>query len=418
MKKGLHRIVIPTLSICLGAAIVGSISGTVAWYQYSTRVSAAYLGTSAGTSGNLKLRIKGSNTATDDKWSTSLTHTDIGNYIDAYLEEKNLKQDIMPITSGNMTEDAAIKTYNAAADPDNDPVDMKPLFYKNPVRSYTESVPYDGDAWIKADESMYVQIPLELCYVEYDGKPTSSTNSEDKEYLAKDVYISDLLIQEDYQNKANGNDFVDLSSAVRVHISSSYKEKVEDQLVAKTNNKLISKNGGTILTEGYLDLDGDGKTDTVTVGTDSGAAYGFGGDTVDKNVTYGYGTQKAYKAAVGDTIDGSYKNLTGETVNEKVYPAVAKSLTNSVVLDENDLTFNKGDVATSKSIGKTIGYKADDANYEQEYLEVVLTIWLEGWQTLPAPTPDDENAVSSIWSKGDFIGSMFDVGIQFAVQAE
>ena len=157
MKKGLHRIVIPTLSICLGAAIVGSISGTVAWYQYSTRVSAAYLGTSAGTSGNLKLRIKGSNTATDDKWSTSLTHTDIGNYIDAYLAEKNLSQDIMPITSGNMTEDAAIKTYNAAADPDNDPADMKPLFFKNPVRSYSESVPYDGDAWIKADESMYLR---------------------------------------------------------------------------------------------------------------------------------------------------------------------------------------------------------------------------------------------------------------------
>ena len=418
MKKGLHRIVIPTLSICLGAAIVGSISGTVAWYQYSTRVSAAYLGTSAGTSGNLKLRIKGTNTDTDEKWTTSLTHAAIGDYIDAYLEEKNLKQDIMPITSGNMTEDAAIKTYNAAADPDNDPADMKPLFFKNPVRSYTENVPYTGDAWIKADESMYVQIPLELCYVEYDGKPTSSTNSEDKEYLAKDVYISDLLIQEDYQNKAGDNNFVDLSNAVRVHISSSYKEKVEDQLVAKTNNKLISKNGGTILTKGYLDLDGVDGDDTVTTGSDSGAAYGFGENTEVKKVVYGNGVQTAYKAAT-DVIEGSsYVELDESVVDEDIYPAVAKSVNNSVVLDKDSLTFNKGNVEVSKSIGKTIAYKADDANYEQEYLEVVLTIWLEGWQTFPAPTATDPNAVSSIWKNGDYIGSMFDVGIQFAVQAE
>ena len=374
MKKGLHRIVIPTLSICLGAAIVGSISGTVAWYQYSTRVSAAYLGTSAGTSGNLKLRIKGSNTANDDKWSTSLTHTDIGNYIDAYLAEKNLSQDIMPITSGNMTEDAALTKIGGDGEDAN-----LPKFYKNPVRSYTENVPYTGDAWIKADESMYVQIPLELCYVEYDGKPTSSTNSEDKEYLAKDVYISDLLIQEDYRNKANGNDFVDLSSAVRVHISSSYKEKVENQLVAKTNNKLVSKNGGTILTKGYLDLDGVDGDDTVTTGTDNGAAYGFGDDTEVKKVVYGDGVQTAYRAATVGDPDATYIDLDDTVVPDPIYPAVVKSLNNSVVLDEDELTNNKGGVEVSKSIGKTIAYKADDANYEQEYLEVVLTIWLEGW---------------------------------------
>lgn len=409
MKKGLHKFVIPTLSICLGAAIVGSISGTVAWYQYSTRVSAAYLGTSAGTSGNLKIRIQGTDTDTDEKWTTSLTYGQISDY----LAEKGFGDDIMPITSGNMAENSALTKIGGEGQDAN-----LPRFYKNPVRSFEESVPYTGDAWIKADKSMFVQIPLELCYVEYDGKPTSSTNSEDKEYLAKDVYISDLLIQEDYQNKANGNNYSDLSSAVRVHVSSSYKEKVEGELVSKTDYKLISKNGGTVLTEGYLDLDGDDKIDTVTAGTDSGAAYGFGEDTEVKPVTYGQGTQKAFKAAVGDTIDGSYKNLAGETVNEKIHPAVADSLTNSVVLDKNDLTFDKDDVEVSKSIGKTIAYKADDANYEQEYLEVVLTIWLEGWQTLPAPTDTDPYAVSSIWNKGEFIGSMFDVGIQFAVQAE
>ena len=47
---------------------------------------------------------------------------------------------------------------------------------------------------------MYVQIPLELCFIEFDGE---KVNDVDKEYKEKDVYISDLLIQEDWQNKDN-----------------------------------------------------------------------------------------------------------------------------------------------------------------------------------------------------------------------
>ena len=44
MKKNLSKVIVPTLAIAIGAAIAGSISGTVAWYQYSTRVNVAYLG--------------------------------------------------------------------------------------------------------------------------------------------------------------------------------------------------------------------------------------------------------------------------------------------------------------------------------------------------------------------------------------
>ena len=131
--------------------------------------------------------------------------------------------DIAPITTGNIGEDSALNTYNAAANPATDPADMKPLFYKNPIRSFEANVPYSGDSWLKADKAMYVQIPLEIAFIEYDGKTPEGSNV-DKEYLAKDVYISDLLIQEDYQNKVSPNSFKDLSSAVRVHISYSYKE--------------------------------------------------------------------------------------------------------------------------------------------------------------------------------------------------
>ena len=408
MKKGLHRIVIPTLSICLGAAIVGSISGTVAWYQYSTRVSTAYLGTTAGTSGNLKLRIKG----TDSDFVNNLTKDDIA----TYLGEKN----IVPITAGNINEEDALnKIGGNGTDKD------LPKFYMNPVRSYSEQVPYSSPAWLQAEKSMYVSIPLELCFVEMDG---IKTNDVDKAYAEKDVYLSDLLIQEDYKNNADPEDLKkDLSSAIRVHIS-SYRDDDESEGHAESAvNKLISRDGGTILTEGYLDLDGVDGDDTVNLGSNPGAKYGFGNpDELDTNkVVYGEGTQKAYRAASG-IVDGSYKNLAGQTINEKVYPAVVKSVGNSVVLDEDDYKFTKDGASseTDKKIGTTIGYAKGDDGFESKYLNVVITIWLEGWQILEnvadnPNTPDvDESKSSTIWDASSFIGSMFDVGIQFAVQAE
>ena len=411
MKKGLHRIVIPTLSICLGAAIVGSISGTVAWYQYSTRVSTAYLGTTAGTAGNLKLRIKG-----NDKWVNSLTKEDIAKY----LEDNNLGQDIIPITASNLGADDAIKVYDAKANPTDESI-IKPLFFKNPVRGFEERVDYSSSSWLKADESMYVQIPLEVAFIEYDG---IKKGEEDKEYLAKEVFISDLLIQEDWQNTNDSENLKeDLSSAIRVHVSSSYKEDNEGQLVNKSFNRLISKNGGSILTEGYLDLDGDDRDDTYVDG-DRAARYGFGDSSTiaanTKEVIYGEGLQVAYSAEK-EIKNGSYRLLGAEQdTAEKVYPAVVKSENNSMVLDENDFEYTKEGASekTSKCIGKTIGYDKTSENWEKDYLNITLTIWLEGWQTLPAPTTTNPNAVSSIWNAADYIGSMFDVGIQFAVQAK
>lgn len=410
MKTRFNKIVVPTLAIAIGAAIVGSISGTVAWYQYSTRVSTAYLGTSAGTAGNLKLRIKDSG----GEWLNSLTKEDIA----TYLQGEGVGQNIIPITAGAMGADDAIAMYNAAANPATDPADMKPLFYKNPIRGFDERVEYNS--WIKADNSMFVQIPLEVAFIEYDGV---KKGEEDKEYLEKDVYISDLLIQEDWQNNSDPENLKkDLSSAIRVHVSSRQLDK-DDNIIAGSDefDRLVSKNGGSILTEGYLDLDGDDRDDTFVDG-DDGAKYGFGNSASiaanTKKVVYGDGVQTAYVAGKDIVEDSSYKNLDGDDVNEDIYPAVVKSVGNSMVLDENDFTFAGASGDVSKCIGKTIGYDKTDANWEQDYLNVTLTIWLEGWQLLPAPIPSDANRMSSIWNAADYIGSMFDVGIQFAVQAE
>ena len=69
------KIVVSVLALAMGAGLAGSISGSVAWYQYSTRTSAAFTGTTAGTSRNLQIALKTSNeqtTSADFTWDQHL----------------------------------------------------------------------------------------------------------------------------------------------------------------------------------------------------------------------------------------------------------------------------------------------------------------------------------------------------------
>ena len=383
------KFVVATLITCSTAALLGSVSSTIAWYQYSTRVSAVYLGASAGSKGNLRIRIKGTN-----EWTNDLTHVDVANY----LSEHDKGQLVVPITSGPMNADDAIKTDDSG----------NMVFYQNPDGGVpTERVGYDNQSWKAADDSMYVSIPLELRF--------ESETENGQSFLEKDVYISNLLIQGDWKNNQANKE--DLSSAVRVQIN-SYQSNDQSQGHANTTiNRLISKDGGTILTEGHLDLDGDGDLDEYISGP-SGANYHFGDEDETNHyyTIYGEGTQTSY---CNKTIiqNGSYQTLQGNVVNEKIYPTVVESISETNILKEESFEYTKeGETnPTSKCIGKTVAFD-DLAN--EAYLNVVMTIWIEGWEPLPSPTTSDPNAKSPIWNPSDYIGSMFDVGITFAVQTE
>ena len=392
MKFNKTKFVVTALIACSTAALVGSVSNTIAWYQYSTRVSAVYLGASAGTQGNLKIRIKGSNS-----WTTDLTHLDVADY----LRDQNKGQLITPITSGPMNADDAIKTKDNG----------EKIFYQNPDGGIpVERVEYDNESWRIADDSMYVLIPLELCFAKED--------INGKTFLEKDVYISDLLVQGDWRNKEDiNNKKEDLSDAIRVHIS-SYQSNDQSQNHSDTAiNRLISKNGGTILTEGYLDMNGDGDLDEYIAGQ-NGPNYHFGDeDETNRHYTvYGQGLQTSY-CNKKDIQATSYETLQGDTIQEKAYPIVVDCKEGTNILKEESLEYQKEGEQNpiSKCIGKTIAFD-DMAN--EAYLNVVMTIWVEGWESLPSPTTSDPNAKSPIWNPSDYIGSMFDVGITFAVQTE
>ena len=374
MKIKKKSIIIPAFALLIGASLAGSITGTVAWYQYSTRVNAAYVGVSGGTSGNLQMRLRDGNyNAQTGDWITRLSVSDIQTYLAGTTEKYG--EAIQPITSGNMEKDGAL--------PAN--------FYASPL--YGQAGAYAGN-WQVANTKSYDVIPLQLRYVERDGDLEGG--AKDDKNLAKKVFLTDLLIQGDKANTADPLDVKkDLSDAIRFHID-AYSD--DDALVPANHiNRLVSKKGGTTITNGQLDLDGDGALD-YKYNSDK---YGFGSDEKTQLV-YGEGFQVAFSNET-EVRSGTYYDYKGDPATDtNVYPMVVAPVSEGSLdlLDSN----KEYDTGKSKSIGSTIA--ADD-----KYLNVDITIWVEGWQTFEDANTHKQNP---IWGM-DYIGSSFDVGFEFAV---
>ena len=52
------KIIIPLFSTIAGLSLIGGTSGAVAWYQYNTRVTTSFVGTSVADSGVLQIGYK------------------------------------------------------------------------------------------------------------------------------------------------------------------------------------------------------------------------------------------------------------------------------------------------------------------------------------------------------------------------
>ena len=90
------KLVVTSLSTVLGLGIVGSISGTFAWYQYSTRASASIIGVSSAEAGMLQIKASTASTWADKDLETS-------DLIGTRTDRK-----IYPVTFGGFEKDAAL----------------------------------------------------------------------------------------------------------------------------------------------------------------------------------------------------------------------------------------------------------------------------------------------------------------------
>ena len=360
MKK---KIIISALALTIGAGLAGSITGTVAWYQYSTRTNAAYVGAAGGTSGNLQMRIR----KDGYNWTTRYTYGQIETYLASTTEKYGNK--VLPITSGALAKDAAVPTD----------------FYANPLPG---KGPYEK--WQKASKQNYVVIPLQFRYVERDGDKEGG--AKDDKNIAKDVYLSELRLEQ-----RNNDTHEDISDALRFHVS-SYSTAAPTTKI----NRLVSKKGGTTVTNGKLDLDGDGKNDQAYAGD----KYGFD-DSALADVVYGSGVQESFTNLTSDQTGVKYYDANNaEATDANVYSLVAEAEGEDTLnLVDDSLVYNTD---KSKSIGSTV-------ESETEYLNVDLTIWVEGWQKFALE--DDATKFSSLWS-GKYIGAEFQIGFEFAVDSE
>lgn len=234
------------LSAASFLSLAGSITGTVAWYQYSTRATAGIIGESKTVTENLQISTDGTN------WKSDLTSTEILNA--AQNLHENAGTAISPITSGPMKKDAPLEHL-----------------YDNPMYQY-----FDYNKWQSAKSKYQKYITFNL-YFQYVKKVNSTS-----EYVEKEVKLTDLHLEGLKGNaKTPDPDLTennDLTNALRVHFNHKASEDTQ-------TNVLVSKNGVDTNTVGNLDLNGDNILD-------SEKKYEWEENTEAKN--YGNGVQHSY----------------------------------------------------------------------------------------------------------------------------
>lgn len=352
------KIIIPAFTLLVGTALAGSVASTVAWYQYSTRTNVSYIGTSAGTIGNLQLRIRDYNGHGSD-WGTNLSIDDVANY----LSSKNIGQKVEQVTSGPLAKDGFLKKLvweevasnipfgEGEPDDGTDKTKMYLQLVQNEQQAYTTKKLYAfseaANAWqeeqgvafaeqapnanAQAADARYVNLQEKSLYKRAVGETNdfylnpqigmSSYNTwikatkanyvtiplqlrfieGDEDHLtAEDVYLSKLLIQKDTVRDNDSDDHGDLSDAIRVHFS-AYKDGDENHAV----NHLVSRNGGTTVTHGRLKLGNGYDYDKAY---EEGDEFGFSGTSYDY-VYYGGvdGEQVSYSANTEETVQKYYE---------------------------------------------------------------------------------------------------------------
>jgi hypothetical protein len=272
------KLVVATLSTVMGIGLVGSISGTVAWYQYSTRSKTSLVGTEVSRSGTITLSKDGTN------YSSRLWTNDI-------LGENSVS--FNQVTFGKLNNDGSLPA-EARLQPE---IGFGDLSYWDVAKKGTDYVQFD----------LYFRA-LEL-----------QDSNDLYERVAKDIYLTDIKIEDLDNNK-------DLSKAVRVHFQN--KTNAADNWFLSEEAVAHQKLGGN------LDMDGDHNLDKDRTGgydyaedeahsTAPVCKYGqYDGDDPVEQVTTKSIEQT--KASVNSTT-GALEDTTGKfhitTLDETAYAA-------------------------------------------------------------------------------------------------
>lgn len=275
------KIIVSTLALAMGAALAGSVSGTVAWYQYSTRVLTSYIGSSAKCAENLQVSLTGN----DNDFKSELLISDFAN--GARTDKKGTA--LLPITFG-----AAQETGSTAA---SDPALVATAPYKHP--KYQN---FEYEKWGTAEANSYLQYDLYFRVLDVDGAAT-------KNYIAKKLYFEDFTLN--YTPTNSGGSATAFKEALRVQF---------DQITPAGAKRILLSNTAQsdVKLGGKLDLNADGSFDKVGGYVFSETDTRVDGEYGDKTILQDTEAFSTYKGTVtngsltagskelGTTVAGTY----------------------------------------------------------------------------------------------------------------
>lgn len=166
MKTRKIKLAAIMLSSARGLAFIGSIGGTIAWYQYSTLATAAVSGSSAKCTENLQVAV---GTGEGLTFKSSLTTNDIANYLKTTRAEADQETVtvLKPVTAGNQERNATLNGLKS-----------NPVYQHGP---YTD--------WEDAVNTDYVTFPLTFRVLDIDGNSSNTLLNRDSKLGLSDITI-------------------------------------------------------------------------------------------------------------------------------------------------------------------------------------------------------------------------------------
>ena len=271
---GLFKKFIPVgISLLTFAAFVGSVSGSLAWWAYSTRVAVSYQGTSVSTSEQLQIGLKLDASIFDDTKVASLEALGLeedetvstaeyryvfakaggglsADLIKEYLtiEGRYAISDLAPLSS---------RTY-----PDNYAATGHP----RDIRLYENIIAGNVVNTERAETGKYVYLPFAFRILKLNA-----VSSSDKYAGGRDIYLSKLIAEA----SASSPDST-VQKALRVHFNNGTPS---EQFILCADTSL--ENNGETVVAGCLDLNSDGYYDN-----DAGTEIIYGDRTITSPNTF------------------------------------------------------------------------------------------------------------------------------------
>ena len=359
-----NKLIAGGLMSVVACALVGSITGTFAWYQYSTKATVSMHGKSVGTSKNLQIKI-----GDGEFESGNLTWNEIAATLDnaVLVDEDDVDEGyepllLKPLSNGGYAEanddgKQPLNTRTIEAEEEEEEDVIETAWWGNPEGGLDLPEASDG----------FIQFKFNVRYVESDG--TTIT------YPEAELYITDI-------GSKIVNTAKDMRFALRVHIQFGEGDDAK-----------------YCLFNPFVEDDDD--VDLIATISDELDTNVYDWEEAQEQV-YQL-PQDRYTAAEAEEDEsitaGAYKNE-HNTLHSLSHEEVLQTIKADGSIDEED----------DEKVSVTIPGSEDE---DYEGIEVTVTAWLEGFAIEP-DDDDNETTEDNWWNTTTTVGSDLLFGFQLS----